>query len=150
MKKAVLLFFVLFSVSYAADAQWQEKSCGVADIYHCSSEEFDCLWERASHNIRVGRITTVYGTIATVTGIIWGSQAYDLAVILPYTLMTAGLITLSIGLPIWITGYARKSNLKENPHYKNLNFGSVKVAPTINKNHFNNSYSLGITASLSF
>jgi hypothetical protein len=148
MNKALLFLILLFSVLHTTDAQWYYKSCDVTDIKSCTYEEFQCLWERASHNILVGKITTIYGTIATVTGIIWGGQAYDLAVILPYGIMTAGLITLSIGLPIWITGHARKSNLRENQHYKNLNFGNVKVAPTINKNHINNSYSVGLKMTL--
>ena len=156
MKKALLLIIFILTVLYSVDAQWYYKHCGVIDINNSTSEEFDCLWNKASRNSIGGAITTGIGIGAAGIGLIWGSYAlresywYEWAAFLPISIMTAGLITLSVGLPIWITGAARKSNLRKNPHYNNLSFGTLKVAPTIKKNHFNNSYAFGLTASLSF
>lgn len=60
------------------------------------------------------------------------------------------VIDFIIGAPVWITGAARKSRLRKNPLYEAPNSGSFNLSPTINKNHFNNSYSVGFTASLKF
>ena len=147
MKKVFLLLIVTFSVLYSADAQWYERSCGVTDLDSITTQEFECLWAKATVTARTGKIITGIGTsLIVVGGIMVGGQYAFTGV----TFGMIGIVIDLIGAPIWITGYNRKFNLRENPHYKNLNIGSLKVAPTISKNNFSNSYALGISATLSF
>jgi hypothetical protein len=147
MKKALLLFFVLFSVLYSADAQWHYKTCGVTDMNNCTPVEFDCLWNKASKIAKVGAITTGIGTsLIAVGGIIVGGEYAFTGV----TLAMIGIVIDLVGIPIWITGGNRKSQLRKNPHFEALNSGSLNLFPLIRKNHFNNTYSVGLTASLRF
>ena len=157
MKKALLLVSLIFSGLYAVDAQWSYKSCGVVDINECTSEEFECLWERATKNVRVGAITTGIGVAGIGTSIlmvtlIMGAEidSGPVSAIFTYLSFGAGIVGVIIGPPIWITGAARKSKLRTNPHYEALNSLSFNLSPTINRNQFNNSYAFGLTASLSF
>ncbi len=148
MKKVFLFLIVTFSVLYSADAQWYEKSCGVTDLDSITTQEFECLWAKATITARTGKIITGIGTsLIVVGGIMVGGQYAFTGVTFA---MIGIVIDVFIGAPVWITGNNRKFNLRENPHYKNLNIGSLKVAPTISKNNFNNSYSVGFTASLKF
>ena len=148
MKKPLLFLIVTFSILYSADAQWYEKSCGVNDMDNVTTQEFECLWAKATITARTGKIITGIGTsFIAVGGIIVVAKASFTGVTLA---MIGIVIDVFIGAPVWITGAGRISNLKENPHYKNLKFGSVKLAPTIIKNHFNNSYSTGLTVKLAF
>ncbi len=154
MKKALLVFIVLFSVSYAADAQWQVKSCDVADIYNYSSEEFECLWERSSKNARIGVITTSVGLVFVGTLAIFGSLAFagggTFNNAMTFISFGGAVVGIFAGTPYLITWAVRRSRLKENPLYEALYQPSFNLSPTINKNHFNNSYSVGFTATLSF
>ena len=150
MKKALLLFFVLFSVLYSADAQWHYKTCGVTDMNNCTPVEFDCLWNKASKISKVGAIATGVGTsLVAVGGIILFWPAGDGGFI-GVPIGMAGIVIDLVGIPIWITGSNRKSQLRKNPHFEALNSGSLNLFPLIRKNQFNNTYSVGLTASLSF
>jgi hypothetical protein len=147
MKKALLLFFVLFFVLYSADAQWHYKTCGVTDMNNCTPVEFDCLWNKASKIAKVGAITTGIGTsLIAVGGIIVGGEYAFTGV----TLAMIGIVIDLVGIPIWITGGNRKSQLRKNPHFEALKSGSLNLYPLIRKNHNGNTYSVGLTASLRF
>ena len=169
MKRALLLFSVILSIMNSADAQllsvlssananWSFRSCGVTDINNCTSEEFECLWEKATKNVRVGSIISGIGFVGIGSTVLLTtlSLGAEIDISDPFW---AGLVYLSIGtaiigsilgLPIWITGASRKSNLRKNPHYEALNISSLNIYPSLYRNHFNNSYSLGVTATLSF
>lgn len=150
MNKVLVLSIVIVSGLYPAEAQWNLKYCNVPDIEHCTKTEFECLWERAEKNFQNGKVATLIGSIAAGIGLYWGSQAYDMAVISAYMFMTAGLITVGVGVPVMLTGANRKSQLKRNPHFEALNSRSLNLYPTIRKNQISNAYSIGLTASLKF
>ena len=151
MKKFLLLFFVIFSGLSYADAQWYYKSCGVADINNCTPSEFDCLWNNASKIAHGGAITTGIGTsLVAIGAILTVASGFTEAAHATVTLSMVGLIIDMIGVPVWITGANRKSSLRKSPLYEALNSGSLNLSPTINRNQFTNTYSLGISASLSF
>ena len=157
MKKALLLFFVLFSVLHYVDAQWHYESCGVIDINNSTLAEFECLWGIASKNVRVGSIATGIGAVGFGSSIlmvtlIMGGEIDNgtFTTILTYAFIGAAITGLTLGPAFWITGASRKSRLRKNPHYEALKSSSLNISPSINRIHFNNSYSLGITASLSF
>ena len=148
MKKTFLFLIVTFSVLYSADAQWYERSCGVTDLDSITTQEFECLWAKATITARMGKIITGIGTSFIVVGgiIVGGEYAFT-----GVTLGMIGIvIDVFIGAPVWITGASRKSRLRKNPLYDAPNSGSFNLSPTISKNHFNNSYSVGFTASLKF
>ncbi len=150
MKKALLLFFVLFSVLYSADAQWHYKTCGVTDMNNCTPVEFDCLWNKASKNAKVGAIATGVGTsLVAVGGIILFWPVGDGGFI-GVPIGMAGIIIDLVGIPIWITGGNRKSQLRKNPHYEAFNLRSLNISPSLNRNPFNHTYSFGLTASINF
>jgi hypothetical protein len=175
MKKAILLSFVLFSVLSLADAQtlssensestanpstksqWYFKSCGVTDINNCSLDEFECLWERAEKNVRTGKIITGIGVLGLgasallVTGLVAGElNDSPVTIIFTLTSFVTGIAGVLIGPPTWITGASRKNLLREHPHFEAPNLKSLNIFPSLNRNNFNNSYSLGLTATLSF
>ena len=150
MKKILLLFIALFFVSSPAEAQWYLRSCDVTDIYYCSSEEFECLWEVTEKIIRKGGITTAIGVTSMIVGAIRapsdGLAGYGIG---PAILIYGGIITSCTGLIIWIAGADRRNELKRSPFYF-LHAKSFHISPTINRNPFDHSHSLGITASITF
>jgi len=148
MKKALLLFIVLFSISYSVDAQWYERLCAVTDLDSITTQEFECLWAKATITARTGKIITGIGTsFIVVGGIIVVAESSFTGVTLA---MIGIVIDVIIGAPVWITGAGRKSELRKTPYYETLNLQTLNISPIIYKNQFNSSYSLGITASLRF
>jgi hypothetical protein len=155
MKKALLLITIIVSFLYSADAQWNIKACGVTDIDNCTPEEFQCLWEKASKNFRGGKIATIVGSTCIVGGIIVYALAYtpsgDMGhVLIGGALVISGVIVDAIGIPKWKLGADRKAELKKHPHYDAQSFGTLNISPTIERNHLNSKYALGVTATLSF
>lgn len=148
MKKTLLFLLLTFSILYSADAQWYERTCGVNDLNSITLHEFECLWAKATITARTGKIITGIGTsFIVVGGIMVGGQYAFTGVTLA---MIGIVIDVFIGAPVWITGAGRKSELRKNPLYEVPNSGSFNLSPTIIRNHFNNSYSVGFTASLKF
>ena len=160
MKKALLLVIVMFSVVYSSEAQdsinhsstWYYRTCGVTDIGNWTPDEFECMWKNASRCVVRGVITTGIGITCVVAGLeIWYNYGTIGGPSPSLTIANLGLFAIvPIGITIWITGAVRKSKLKKTPHSRGINSQSVNIAPTINRNQFNNTYSLGLTASLSF
>ena len=144
MRKAILSIIFLFIVSFSVDAQWYNSSCGVIDISNWTPDEFECMWRNASTCVVGGVITTGIGITCVVIGLeMWNNYGTTIA--------NLGLFAIvPIGITIWITGAVRKSQLRNTPHSKGINSHSLNIAPTINRNHFNNTYSVGLTASLRF
>jgi len=151
MKKILLVFLIVLLFSNAADAQWQNRSCGVIDINACSMEEFECLWNKASKVAHGGAVTTIVGSSIIVAGGIIGlvGRSED-AVWTGLFFGMVGLFIDIIGVPIWIVGATRKNNLKKSPNYQNLNLGSLNISPALGLNQINNSQYLGISISLYF
>ena len=150
MRRALLLFIVTFSVNYSTDAQWYYRTCNVTDINTCTHEEFECLWGTAKQNVIGGAISTAIGTGIWVYAYIrevYYFQPGDLSGI--YTI-PAGLIFNMIGISNLIIGAVRRNELRNTTYYKNLNSSCLKISPSIKRNHFTNTYSIGITASLRF
>jgi len=144
MMKVTLSIIFLFIVSFSIDAQWYTRSCGVNDISNWNPDEFECMWRNASTCVVGGVITTGIGITCVVIGLeMWNNYGT--------TIINLGLFAIvPIGITIWITGAVRKSQLRKTPHSKGINSQTLNIAPTINRNHFNNSYSVGFTASLKF
>jgi hypothetical protein len=143
MRKAILSIIFLFIVSFSVDAQWYNRSCGVTDISNWTPDEFECMWRNASRCVVGGVLTTGVG----VSCIVLGMENWN------YNIRIAelGLFAIvPIGITFLITGAVRKSQLRKTPHSKGVNSQTLNIAPTINRNQFNNTYSLGLTASLSF
>ena len=154
MKNTLLSIIFLFIVSFSVDAQWYNRSCGVTDISNWTPDEFECMWRNASRCVVGGVITTGIGISCFVIGsiIYWNSDDPFFGPDPPSLKIAAlGLFAIvPIGITIMITGAVRKSQLINTPHSKGINSHSLNIAPTINRNHFNNSYSLCLTASLRF
>jgi len=152
MRKATLSIIFLFIVSFSIEAQWYNSSCGVPDISKWTPDEFECMWRNASRCVVGGAITTGIGISCFVAGLeIWyhygtlGGPSPSL------TIAELGLFAIvPIGITLMITGAVRKSQLRNTPHRKGINSQSLNIAPTINRSQFNNTYSVGLTASLRF
>ena len=123
MKKTLLFFIVTFSVLCSVDAQWYYRSCGVIDINNTTSEEFECLWKKATKNVRFGAIITAIGGSSIITGIIiyfnyeeegWVSFVPLAAAVF----FSAGFFIGLTGIPIWIIGANRRSKLKKTRSIK--------------------------------
>ena len=158
MKETLLFLFVIFSALHSADAQWHERFCGVTDINNCTTEEFDCLWESANNISRTGRTITKIGFISVGVGAIAIPAAYSAAYsgggyilfYIGFASLVGAAFGILVGIPIWIVGASRKSQLKTNPHFKSKSLESINIAPALWINQVNNSYAFGLTASLVF
>jgi hypothetical protein len=152
MRKAILSIIFLFIVSFSIDAQWYNRSCGVIDISNWTPDEFECMWKNASGHVVGGAITTGVGVSCFIAGsIIWVNYGTFGDPSPSLTISALGLFAIvPIGITIMITGAVRKSQLRKTPHSKGVNSQSLNIAPTINRNQFNNTYSLGLSASLRF
>ena len=154
MKKILIVLIVTFSGLYSVDAQWYYRTCGVTDINNCNLEEFECLWERSSKNARIGVITTSAGLVFVGTLAIFGSLAFAWGGTFNNTMtfISFGGAVLGIfaGTPYLITWAVRRSKLKENTLYEALYQPNFRLYPTIIRNQFINTNSVGLTASLRF
>lgn len=151
MKKILLTALIVLIYSNVANSQWYDRTCGVTDLITVSSDEFECLWNKASKTARVGYITTIIGSSIVVLGglqaiIIRTEGAVWNAVFMG---MAGGLIDL-IGAPIWITGAVRKNNLEKSPHYQDLKMGYLKINPAIGLNEMKNGHYVGVSLSFNF
>ena len=157
MKKALLLIIFLFSCLHSANAQWYHDHCGVTDINNCTTEEFKCLWEYSSRLVITGSILTGIGTGCIIGGIIielnnltFMVQEQDSKSNIGGYLFWGGVIIDLIAIPMMSIGFTQKGKLKHTPNYKSQNLEILNISPTINRNHFNNSYSIGLTATVRF
>ncbi len=159
MNKAILSIVFLLIVSLSIDAQWYTRSCGVSDISNWTTDEFGCMWKNASRHVVGGAITTGIGVSCIAVGLIAfdRSKGVEGGVIGFTEADEVGIVMFAVSIPfnlvgisLLIAGASRKSQLKNTPHSKGINSHSLNIAPTINRNHLNNTYSLGLTASLRF
>ena len=150
MRKAILSIIFLFIVSFSIDAQWYNRMCGVTEISNWTPDEFECMWKTASRQFVGGAITTGVGVSCVVLGSIisWNNSAWGDSA--PPIVILSLFAIVPIGITFLITGAVRKSQLRKTPHSKGINSQTLNIAPTINRNQFNDTYSLGLTASLSF
>jgi len=104
MKPVLLLFvFALFS-AYPVNAQWYERACGVQDIELATSDEFECMWNKADKTIQAGMRTCGIGTgIAVLGGVtMFVSGASDGGYsMIGATGIICGLATVVVSIPIW-------------------------------------------------
>ena len=136
MKNLLPLIGLLLLCHQSANAQWYEKSCGVQDIEFATSDEFECMWKKATTTIKVGKITCLTGTgIAVIGGIAIlassGSSSEDASgyTMIGATGMTIGLAVAVVSIPIWAVGASRKSKLMESPAYQNSQGASLQSHP---------------------
>ena len=142
MRKVTLSIIFLFIVSFSVDAQWYNRSCGVTDISNWTPDEFECMWRNASRCVVGGVITTGIGISCVVIGSIIDWNNSTLGDPTPPSVILGLFAVVPIGITIWITGAVRKSQLRNTPHSKGINSHSLNIAPTINRNHFNNKYNI--------
>jgi hypothetical protein len=149
IQKSLLIFFGLVCAQMFADAQWYSAKCGVADMYDCSMEEFNCLWQVAEKNVRKGGIRTATGVVCLGVGAIMddGPAGYN---ILPTGLIIAGSLLTVIGVSTWITGLSRKSELKKNPLFDTYSSSRLQISPSIQNAPTGTTYALGLHASWRF
>ena len=147
MKRTLLLFIFIISFHNVIDAQWYYRSCGVTDINNTTYDEFECLWVHSTRTILAGAIATAIGTSCMIVGfyIILYENIDN-----PFLFFTGFITTFFVGIPIWITGAVRKSQLRKTPNYNLLNLGSLNLSPVIGLNKFNGSHYLGMSLSLNF
>ncbi len=124
-----MIIFIL-SFLHATDAQWKNpwyydtdvewkpwyyKACGVIDINNTTSEEFECLWNKSAKTFRGGAIATAIGTSSIIVSLIIfsGSSFYSDSFNGALILLIGGIIIDIIGIPNWIIGAVRKSQLKK-------------------------------------
>ena len=163
MKKALLVFSVVFSFLYSADAQWYYKSCGVTDLNNITSEDFKCLQNKATRNVIGGAIVTGIGTTAIVGGVFMVQKANETgmddmgeviigagSIFGGVFLIGAGIIIDLAGTALLLAGVSRHITLRKTPYYQNRSPSVLNISPTINRDQFNNTYSLGLTTTLKF
>jgi len=149
---------------YQNIGEWYYIKCGVTDINNCTPDEFECLWSKAKRLKNTGISLTVVGTaLATFAGVVLLTDPYSWtgaeAKEWPYTYswwlfgvigVPTGIVLDLIGIPCIYKGSSRKSQLKNTPYYKSQSAVALNLNPTILRNHINNTYSIGLTAKISF
>ncbi|MEA3460894.1 MAG: hypothetical protein U9R49_03370 [Bacteroidota bacterium] len=147
-----LIAFILFS-HCSVNAQWYERACGVQDFELATSDEFECMWNKADKIVHVGMRTCGIGTgIVVVGGVtMFVSSASDGAYsMIGATGIICGLATVVVSVPIWAIGASRKNKLMDSPAYQDFQGTSLQISPMIEKNHLNKQASLGLAVSLNF
>jgi len=154
MMKAIVSVIIVFSFSYSASCQWYYRSCGASNIENTTLDEFDCLWKKSNNLAKVGRTTCAVGTTFMIAGGITMVAADPCCssglLLCGYFAVLGGVAINIVGIPIWVVGAERKSKLRESIHYKNQAFKTIGITPALQRNHCNNNYAFGITATLSF
>ncbi len=154
MKKARVSVIFVFSLLCSANCQWYHKSCGASDIYNTTVDEFDCLWKESNNLAKVGRTTCAVGTAFMIAGGITMIAADPCCssgiLLLGYFAVLGGGAINIVGLPIWIVGAERKSKLKKSIHFKNQPITTIRITPVLQRNHYNNNHTFGLTATISF
>lgn len=149
IKRTLLLIIVVLSFLNATEAQWYKYSCSIEDINNTTPEQFECLWNKATKNVRGGIITTGVGAVIYfLAGYLYKSNTieYEGAVMI----VGVGSITAIVGLSIWITGDVRKSKLKKTPGYNRMKLESMNLSPNIGINQYNGTQYFGVSLSLNF
>ena len=159
MKQIIYTIILFFLSVISVDGQWY-LSCGVNDLNEIQAENYDCLVLKTNRLEAAGITIGLLG----LGGIIVGKIKYDNApkVTSIYNLsnlndkiggglLVAGSITIIIvGVSIFSAGASRSMELKNTSYYKSLQLESLNISPALFRNQSNNSYSLGMTATLSF
>ena len=157
------MFLIIFILSFvnAVNAQyenkWYYRHCDVIDINNCTPEEFECMWNKATKNVRTGAILTGVGTPLTISGAIfiflYSNGIYNGSDGLTWVLIVGGIVGVVfnlVGIPILATGINQKSKLKKTTYYDILMSGSLNIQPTIRLNKIHDSPYLGLSISLNF
>jgi hypothetical protein len=149
---------------YQNIGEWYYIKSGV--INNWTPDEFECLWSKAKRLKNTGISLTIVGTtLATFAGIVLLTDPYDPSD--PHSWQEAGWLHTNsgiigaigiptgilldfIGIPCIYKGSSRKSQLKDTPYYKSQTALALNLNPTILRNHINNTYSIGLTAKISF
>jgi len=121
MKKFIFLFvFVLFGLS--GNAQWY-CSMGVTNIDDLSEEQLNLAYSKAEKMIKNGQLMTFGGLIVGLTGWLISDDAvksweptvdpdvgngYELGLFM----IIAGFGTAGVGVPLWIVGNSRKTDIE--------------------------------------
>lgn len=154
MKQTIASVMLAFTLLCAVECQWYYRTCGVTDIENATSDEFDCLWEKSNRMASRGRTTCVVGgSIMIVGGIAMIATdpccSQGVFMLAGLTFFVGGGITI-LGLPAWVAGAGRKSQLKGNIHSQNQALKTILISPVMQRNHLNNSHIFGIGATISF
>ena len=154
MKEVIVSVILVFSLLCSANCQWYHKLCGVSDISNTTVDEFDCLWKKSNNLTKVGKTTCAVGTAFMIAGgitMIAADPCCSSGLLLGgYFTVLGGVAINIVGVPIWVVGAERKSKLKESIHYKNQAVKTIRITPGLQRNHHNNNYAFGITATFSF
>lgn len=157
MKTLLPLILLILLCHHSANAQWHGKSCGVQDIKIATSDEFECMWNKASTTVKVGQVTCLVGGGISIIGgamalLSSGSDAEAASgyAMISALVVTVGLSAVAISIPIWAVGASRKSRLMKSPAYQNLQRTSLMISPTLEKNRLNQQAIPGLAISLTF
>lgn len=157
MEKLLVLIIFGLLCHHSANAQWHVNTCDVQDIELATSDEFECLWNKATTTVKVGQVTClVGGGISIIGGATLllssgsNSEASSGYAMIGALIVTTGLSAVAVSIPIWAVGASRKSKLKESPAYQDLQRTSLKISPTLEKNRLNKQACMSLAISLNF
>lgn len=157
MKYLLLLITLVLLCHCSVNAQWYERACGVHDLESATSDEFDCMWNKAATTVKVGQISCLVGTsIAILGGAVslvasgTDSEAASGTTMIGATVAICGLTATAISIPIWAVGASRRSKLEKSPAYQDFQSATLQFSPMIETNHFTQQASLGLAVLLNF
>ena len=121
-----LIFILLFAFCASVNAQWYYNSFGVTNINELNKDQLDLALQKSMKTIHVGKAMTFIGVGATIIGGIVYASGLKKIVTDDYgnidanankamggaAIMSVGGLVAGIGIPVWISGATRKSDIE--------------------------------------
>jgi hypothetical protein len=126
MKKLTLVLLIV-CFAFSVNAQWYYNSFNVSNINDLNQDQLNLSLTKANKSIKTGQIMTgVGGGVCIIGAIMYSSGLNNMASSTTYSGINEGLnkgtagayiagaggIIASIGIPIWISGFMRKSDIE--------------------------------------
>jgi len=125
--KTLIMILTLGLFTLSVNAQWYYNSFSVSNINDLNQDQLNLSLAKANQSIKTGRIMTGAGLGVFIIGsIIYSSGLNNIASSTTYSgiddglnkgiagayIASAGGIVAGIGIPLWISGFMRKSDIE--------------------------------------
>ena len=135
MKHQLVFAFLIILIFNRASAQWYSTHCGAPDLETLDRKQYECLWLKAQQPYKAGMIITLVGSAAVLGGgitMLASDPCCSSGNFLIGTMtFLSGIAVDIIGIPIWIVGSHRKSELRKSSWYQEVSGSKIKIKPWI-------------------
>ncbi len=162
MRTIILLIPVILLFVAPTTAQWYSRQYGVDDINELTIDQLEYSLGKATSLKTGGILLTVVGTSAMLGGFIMAGNAMEHTLTLKATekdaihygfsivLVYGGFFLDAAGIPLWIIGEHRRTDIEFSRKYLFSSSISVDFSPLLSYNPVNRNFSPGIRIAFSF